>query len=115
GRLVYGAMRGLTLVQPALLQQAPVTPEVIITGISVLSGDLKPRYSNLNGRHFSLSHQDLGITLQFSAMSFSRNHKMRYRYWLSGAGDIQYPLQSANEVIFPQLTPGKYQFHVVAL
>ncbi|WP_166838875.1 EAL domain-containing protein [Rheinheimera pleomorphica] len=115
GRLVYGAMRGLTLVQPALLQQAPVTPEVIITGISVLSGDLKPRYSNLNGRHFSLSHQDLGITLQFSAMSFSRNHKMRYRYWLSGAGDIQYPVQSKNEVIFPQLNPGKYQFHVVAL
>ncbi len=115
GQLAFGSMRGVTLVQPALLQQPPVKPNVIITGIRVLSGELKPLYSNLNNRHFTLSHQDLGITLDFSAMSFSQNHKMRYRYWLTGASNISFPLQSSNDVVFPQLKPGNYQFHVVAL
>ncbi|MEO3864892.1 EAL domain-containing protein [Rheinheimera fenheensis] len=115
GQLAFGSMRGVTLVQPALLQQPPVTPDVIITGIRVLSGKLEPLYSNLNNRHFTLSHQDLGITLDFSAMSFSFNHKMRYRYWLSGASNINFPQQSDNSVVFPQLEPGNYRFHVVAL
>jgi diguanylate cyclase (GGDEF)-like protein/PAS domain S-box-containing protein len=115
GRLAYGSMRGVTLIEPAILQTPPANPTVIITGISVLRGDFSARNANLNDRHFTLSHQDLGITLQFSAMSFSNNHKMRYRYWLSGSNNINYPLQSNNSVVFPQLDAGEYQFHVVAV
>jgi diguanylate cyclase (GGDEF)-like protein/PAS domain S-box-containing protein len=115
GSLAYGSMRGVTLIDPAQLQQPPSPPAVIITGISALSGELPPLNANLNNRRFTLSHQDLGITLHFSAMSFSNNHKMRYRYWLSGASNLSYPLQSNNNVVFPQLDPGNYQFHVVSV
>ena len=115
GKLAYGSMRGVTLVEPAILQTPPAKPNVIITGISVLSGELAPLNANLNNRHFTFSHQDLGITLRFSAMSFNNSHKMRYRYWLSGTNNISYPLQSTNSVVFPQLDAGEYQFHVVAV
>src|SRR5690606_32640211 len=109
------SMRGVTLVDPARLQEQTAEPNAIITGLSVLSGNLKPVNANLNERHFTLSHKDLGITLQFSAMNFSNQHKMRYRYWLEGKQNISYPPQRGNSVIFPQLSSGDYTFNVVAI
>ncbi|WP_082694658.1 EAL domain-containing protein [Rheinheimera sp. EpRS3] len=114
-RLAFGSMRGVTLVEPARLQEQTAEPNAIITGLSVLSGNLKPVNANLNERHFTLSHKDLGITLQFSAMNFSNQHKMRYRYWLEGKQNISYPPQRGNSVIFPQLSSGDYTFNVVAI
>ena len=115
GTLMYGSMRGLTILDPGKLQQTLTENRAIITGISVLRGEQPKLNANLNDRTFTLSHQDLGITIQFSAMSFSRNHKMRYRYWLTGSQNINYPVQSSNQVVFPQLDAGNYQFHVVAV
>ncbi|MGP9801763.1 EAL domain-containing protein [Rheinheimera sp. NSM] len=115
GTLVFGSMRGLTLVAPELLQQPPHQPDVTITGISVLNGDLTPLNANLNNSNFTLSHNDLGLTLQFSAMNFNSNHKMQYRYWLTGSSNINYPLQTGNSVVFPQLKRGEYQFNVVSV
>lgn len=115
GTLVYGAMRGATLVNPALLQRQPSEPNIIITGIRVQSGELAELNSNLNNRHFTLSHRDLGITLEFSAMNFSSNHKVQYRYWLSSSDAIRYPLQKDNMVMFPQLAAGTHQFNVVSV
>ncbi|WP_460862599.1 EAL domain-containing protein [Rheinheimera gaetbuli] len=115
GQLVYGSMRGLTFVATDKLAPQHNNNPVIITGISVLSGDFKPLQTKLNGRHLTLSHQDQGITLQFSAMSFSRNHKLKYRYWLSGSSELTYPLQRSSSIVFPQLNSGSYQFNVVAV
>lgn len=115
GRLAFGSMRGVTLVDPMRLQEQSSEPSIIITSLSLLSGNLKPVNTNLNERHFTLSHKDLGITLQFSAMNFSNQHKMRYRYWLDGKQNINYPPQRGNSVIFPQLSSGDYTFNVVAI
>jgi diguanylate cyclase (GGDEF)-like protein/PAS domain S-box-containing protein len=115
GTLVFGSMRGLTLVNPDLLTQQTGQPLVSITGISVLNGEFAPLYANLNNRHIKLSHQDLGVRIQFSAMNFNSNHKVRYRYWLSGGSDVSYPRQANNSVVFPQLSHGDYQFHVVSI
>src|SRR5690606_20916285 len=103
GTLAYGSMRGVTLVNPALLQQKPSRPEVVITGLSTLSGEFNAVNANLNGRTFYLSHEDLGVSLRFSSMNFSEQHKMRYRFWLEGSDNVQYPAQRDNSVIFPQL------------
>ena len=115
GRLAFGSMRGITLVEPDILPAAASKPRTTITGISALSGDFTALNARLNGRHFTLSHKDIGITLQFSSMNFASEHKMRYRYWLSGSSNITYPVQSSNSVIFPQLDAGHYQFNVVSL
>nr|WP_245217586.1 EAL domain-containing protein [Rheinheimera maricola] len=115
GRLVFGSMRGLTVLDATQLQQPPIQPKVTITGIRVLSGELPPLNANLNNREFILSHKDLGVTLQFSAMNFGSNHKVQYRYWLSGSSNINYPRQSNNNVVFPQLKRGTYQFNVVSV
>lgn len=115
GTLAYGSMRGVTLVNPALLQQKPSRPEVVITGLSTLSGEFNAVNANLNGRTFYLSHEDLGVSLRFSSMNFSEQHKMRYRFWLEGSDNVQYPAQRDNSVIFPQLDYGDYVFNIVAI
>lgn len=115
GRLAFGSMRGITLVDPAKLASPEPRPEVNITDISVLSGNFQPRSDLLNNKVFQLDHEDVGIQLQFSAMHFRDNHKMRYRFWLEGRDTLHYPEQQANSVVFPTLRSGNYRFNVVAI
>ncbi|MDP5206551.1 PAS domain-containing protein, partial [Alishewanella sp. SMS9] len=58
---------------------------------------------------------DSGLKIHFSAMSFHNNHKIAYRYWLKGEQNNIYPEQFTNQVLFPQLPPGHYQFYVSAI
>ncbi|WP_372625262.1 EAL domain-containing protein [Arsukibacterium sp.] len=115
GRIAFGSMRGVTLVDPAKLAISEPLPKVNITDINVLSGDFKNQSGILNKKVFQLDHDDLGIQLQFSAMHFRDNHKMRYRFWLEGSDKLNYPEQKANNVVFPRLRSGDYRFHVVAI
>ncbi|WP_301003609.1 EAL domain-containing protein [Arsukibacterium sp.] len=115
GRLAFGSMRGITLVDPSKLATAEPRPKVNITDISVLSGNFKPLSDLLNNKVFHLDHEDVGIQLQFSAMHFRDNHKMRYRFWLEGRDNLSYPEQQENNVVFPTLRAGNYQFNVVAI
>ena len=115
GRIAFGSMRGITVVDPAKLASPEPQPKVNITDIKVLAGDFKARSGVLNNQRLQLSHEDLGIELHFSAMHFRDNHKMRYRIWLEGRDKLNYPEQQANKVVFPRLRSGKYQFNVVAI
>lgn len=115
GRLVFGNMRGLTLIEPEKLQTQQQPPRVVITDIGLLSGEKKQRAINLNSEQITFSHNDLGIQLHFSSLNFRDSHKMRYRFWLQGPRTLNYPEQTSNEVIFPQLASGQYVFHVVAI
>ncbi|WP_290612944.1 EAL domain-containing protein [Arsukibacterium sp. UBA3155] len=115
GRIAFGSMRGITLVDPVKLSSAEPKPKVNITDIGILDGDFSERSGILNNQHFQLSHEDLGIELQFSAMHFRDNHKMRYRFWLEGREKLNFPEQQANSVVFPRLRSGHYQFNVVAI
>ncbi|WP_240473108.1 EAL domain-containing protein [Arsukibacterium perlucidum] len=115
GRIAFGSMRGITVVDPAKLASPEPRPKVNITDIKVLAGDFKARSGVLNNKQLQLSHEDLGIELHFSAMHFRDNHKMRYRIWLEGRDKLNFPEQHANNVVFPRLRSGKYQFNVVAI
>lgn len=115
GRIAFGSMRGIIMVEPAKLVSPEPRPKVNITDISVLAGDFKPRSGILNDMQLQIGHNDLGIQLQFSAMHFRDNHKMRYRIWLEGRDKLDYPEQQANNVVFPRLRSGTYRFNVVAI
>jgi len=115
GRLVFGGIRGAVTVTPEKLLHAPENVNVVITDFSVLAGKPRAVHGFLNNRQFTLSHNDTGLKLSFSAMSFHNNHKISYRFWLSGKQNNYYPAQFDSQVIFPQLPPGTYQFNVVAI
>ncbi|CAM3724680.1 EAL domain-containing protein [Rheinheimera salexigens] len=115
GRLVFGSMRGITIIEPEALATEEHQPKVIITALSTQTGDKRNIQGNLNQHRFTLSHQDLGIELHFSSMNFRDAHKMQYRFWLEGKQSLNFPLQNQHKVNFPQLSPGDYTFNVVAV
>ncbi|QBL08635.1 EAL domain-containing protein [Rheinheimera sp. D18] len=115
GTLAFGSMRGVTLVNTAALITEEKEPNIIITAISTQTGNKLNLNGNLNERHVDLSYKDYGIELNFSSMNFRDAHKMKYRLWLEGGQDIQYPLQSSGKVVFPQLNSGYYTFNVTAI
>lgn len=115
GTLVFGSMRGITMLTPEFLITEDKQPSAIITGLSTQTGSLLALSGNLNNRHVELTYQDLGIQLNFSSMNFRDAHKMRYRFWLAGDKQLAYPLQSNSQVMFPQLSQGNYVFNVVAI
>ncbi|WNO62047.1 EAL domain-containing protein [Rheinheimera sp. MMS21-TC3] len=115
GRLIYGSMRGITIVEPTALITEEQQPKVVITKLSTQTGDELNIEGNLNQKQIDLSYKDLGIELHFSSMNFRDAHKMQYRYWLEGKQNIEFPAQSQNKVNFPQLSPGNYIFNVAAI
>lgn len=115
GRLAFGGKKGIALVDPRLLQQTTQNLNVVITDFAVLSGARKNLHGYLNNRSFVLSAEDTGLRINFSAMNFHNNHKLRYRYWLSGQRQDSYPEQYDSQVLFPSLAPGRYQFNVMAI
>lgn len=115
GRLIYGSMRGITIVEPTALITEEQQPKVVITKLSTQTGDELNIEGNLNQKQIDLSYKDLGIELHFSSMNFRDAHKMQYRYWLEGKQNLEFPVQSQNKVNFPQLSPGSYVFNVVAI
>lgn len=114
-RLVYGGIRGIVMVDPEILPHAFENLRVVITDFAILTGKDQPIHGYLNGRTMQLNYADSGLKINFSAMNFHHNHKITYRYWLTGTQNNQYPPQYDSQVIFPQLPPGNYQFNVVAI
>lgn len=116
GRLAFGGKDGVALVDISLLQKnSPDRLRVVITDFAVLSGYKQSRNGHLNGQTFNLNADDAGLRINFSAMRFNQNHKLHYRYWLSGQTENHYPEQSESQVLFPRLDPGRYRFNVVAI
>lgn len=115
GNLLFGGMRGIVRVIPERLQQIPANLKVVITDFAVMKGDEINLHGYLNEREFKLSHTDAGLRINFSAMSFHNNHKITYRFWLSGQQNSHFPAQYDNQVLFPELPAGSYQFNVVAI
>lgn len=115
GKLAFGSMRGVTLVNTNALSTEALKPSAVITGISTQTGTQLQLHGNLNEHHINLSYQDFGIELNFSSMNFRDAHKMQYRFWLEGAQQLRYPAQQSSKVVFPQLSRGDYTFYVVAI
>lgn len=115
GRLVFGGLHGVIVVEPTKLRVAETPLNMVITDFSVLSGQQQTVQGFLNNREFTLSYKDAGLKIHFSAMNFHRNRKLQYRYWLTGTQHNNYPEQQDSQVVFPQLSPGTYQFHVQAI
>ncbi|WP_229833568.1 EAL domain-containing protein [Alishewanella longhuensis] len=115
GNLLFGGIHGIVTVMPEQLQHTQDNLQVVITDFAVLAGEQRSLHGFLNERELRLSHTDAGLRINFSAMSFHNNHKITYRYWLSGQQNNYYPAQYDSQVLFPQLAPGSYQFHVVAI
>lgn len=115
GEMAFGSIRGLNLLSPVALTEPRRKPRIVITQLDLLSSPIESPLTDLSGQLFTLPYDSQGLTISYSSLNFRDSAKMRYRYWLDGPQRLVFPEQSSSSVMFPQLTPGDYQFNVVAV
>ncbi|WP_269822960.1 EAL domain-containing protein [Rheinheimera faecalis] len=115
GEMAFGSIRGLNLLSPVALTEPRRKPRIVITQLDLLSSPIESPMTDLSGQSFTLPYDSQGLTISYSSLNFRDSGKMRYRYWLDGPQRLVFPEQSSSSVMFPQLTPGDYQFNVVAV
>ena len=115
GEMAFGSIRGINLLSPVMLTEPRRKPRIVITQLDLLSSPVESPMTDLSGQLFTLPYDSQGLTISYSSLNFRDSSKMRYRYWLDGPQRLVFPEQSSSSVMFPQLTPGDYQFNVVAV
>jgi diguanylate cyclase (GGDEF)-like protein/PAS domain S-box-containing protein len=115
GEMAFGSIRGINLLSPVVLTEPRRKPRIVITQLDLLSSPIESPMTDLSGQLFTLPYDSQGLTISYSSLNFRDSSKMRYRYWLDGPQRLVFPEQSSSSVMFPQLTPGDYQFNVVAV
>ena len=98
---------GVTRIPRTLLEREPPVPQVLLTGINY-NGIARPP-----NRPLSLSAVDRNIGFSFEAPSFTRPHRVHYRYRLRGLNEKWEDTEEPG-VQYTNLPAGDYTFEVQA-
>lgn len=111
GRIAFGSVKGLTLFDPSMLiPKSAIINQLNITSISLMSRDIDlPSMSSLTA--IELEHDDIGLEVSFSAMTFQQQERIEFQYQL---GEQQEVSTRNNKVIFPKFSPGNYELKIRA-
>jgi signal transduction histidine kinase/ligand-binding sensor domain-containing protein len=112
GRLVIGSSRGLILVDPERVHDAPAPPPVHITALH--AGDATHVVAPGGRSPFELEHQDNSISLEYTALSYVDPSQSRFRLRLEGWDEDWVELVGHNRHYYSNLRPGHYRFQVQA-
>ncbi len=115
GRLAFGSVKGITLVNPEDWQHLEDKGlKVSITGVSLLSRALPQSLKDMGSSTIKLNHDDLGLEIHYSTLNYDAVHETLYGYELSGAETISVVKSAKPSVFFPRLQAGVYEFSVWA-
>lgn len=116
GRLVFGSIKGLTILNPSYFANQESTPfSVYITDVRLMSRSLNQSLGHHNNQFIELDYDDIGLTISFSTLFLSHQHQTYYDYALIGDETLDYPRNKDHSLTIPQLAPGEYVFEVQAL
>ena len=121
GRMVFGSPKGLVFFEPHKLNQLNQSEfllsesrQMVITGIELSSRKLKLPKLNLANTHLQLSHDDYGLTIEFSSLQYQKDTDAQYKYVLSkGKQILSEDITTDTRVILPSLAAGDYRFEVM--
>ena len=121
GRMVFGSPKGLVFFDPHQLNQikqsqllSDESRQMVITGIQLSSRKLKLPKQNLANTHLQLSHDDYGLTIEFSSLQYHQDRDAQYKYVLSkGKQILSEDITQDTRVILPSLAAGDYRFEVM--
>lgn len=115
-KFAYGGMLGVSVFDPIQLKNIKRLDNfsVKVTSVDVLSRELSlPTVINLN-TPIQLRYDDVGIRVDFSTFTYTKNERIKFQYKLMGADDIEYPLTNENSITFPTLPSGDHILEVRA-
>jgi PAS domain S-box-containing protein len=120
GELMFGTSKGLIAFDPALIEENPYVPPVLITNLDLenrpvpIESGSALEQSILQTEAVELPYWNRILTFEFSALNFRAPQENRYRYTLEGFDDRWYEAGSdQRRVTYTNLDPGIYIFRVV--
>lgn len=123
GRIAFGGMRGITIVDPEAVEQTPSPHRVALTDVRLLRldpaahGDGGPTWMQAlkRGDRLVLPPEGDDISLEFSALSFANPEGLRYAYRMDGVNDGWIEVDSRRRIAsYNNLPPGNYLFRARA-
>ena len=108
GRIWFSLNRGISVVDPARLASGSVPALVHIASITA-----DARSIGLEGP-VRIPPATRRVALSYAGLSLSIPERVAYRYWLDGVDRGWSEPSAINEAVYNNLSPGPYQFRVMA-
>ncbi len=115
GEIFFGGVTGFTSFFPEEIQNNPVIPKVVITGLRIFnqSATIGTQIQALNQLH--LSYTDYVFSLEFTALEFTDPMKNTYAYKMEGFDESwRYTNADQRVATYTNLDAGDYVFNVKA-
>ena len=123
GRMVFGGLAGVTWFNPSDIRQSEWKAEVKLTGFSVNGEPVTPATMSgfwhvidttvIASNRFVLGPSDNTFAIQLSTLTYDNPEHIVYRYRINREDWVRMP-PGVNEIALSHLTPGDYDFCVVA-
>jgi len=109
----YGSINGLSIFDPLTLKDSHTDSALTVhaTNVHILSRDLSLPSKLNSGDTVHLQHDDVGIRVNFSPLTYSKRHIL-FEYQLSGVDNVAYPITTENYITFPSLPSGEHSLEV---
>ena len=118
GNIWFGTVNGISVYNPSIIVP-DVKPLIYLDSVTVLSSSLaesNPFISRNSELHpIQLKPSQNHLTFSLSSIYLTNPADTRYKYILEGADTSYSYLNSANQVIYTNLSPGRYTFKAVAI
>jgi ligand-binding sensor domain-containing protein/DNA-binding CsgD family transcriptional regulator len=117
-RLVLGGNGGVVVFNPNRIEDNPIYPNTIITGLRIFSNPVKVGEKSILKKTISemkiltLSHKINVFTLEFTAINYTRPEKNSYEYMLEGLENRWNRVGNRRTATYSNLSPGEYLFKV---
>jgi len=108
--LLFGSSKGLMVVDPARFKRWDFKPKLVVTEAKVGS---EPIMLNLADNGFSVTREQRGFSVEFSALDFTAPHLNRYEYQLQGFDSEWVATDASRRVAsYNSLSPGSYLLRI---
>jgi len=110
----YGAINGMSIFDPLILKKKSYEEQLSVhaTHINILSRKLALPFVLNNDETIRLQHDDVGIRINFSPLTYSSKKDILFEYKLQGVDNINYPLTTENHITLPSLPSGSHSLVV---
>ncbi|MVM37041.1 hypothetical protein GO730_04140 [Spirosoma sp. HMF3257] len=113
-RIFLGGIEGITAFNPALVKNDTFQPVVELTGLQINNKEIKPSATSLLGelpihtlKELTLAHDQNYLNVEFAALQFNKEKKIKYRYRMIGL-DKGWIVVNSPMAIYTDLKPGDY-------
>ena len=112
GKIFFGGIYGLNMVNPDLTVNDTYSPVPIITAINIMNSSLSIGMGMPYVDTVHLTHDKNFISFEFQTPNFSQTENISYQYMLTGVDSSWVNSGTRNFVSYTQLKPGQYTFLV---